>query len=441
MSRRTLLAAGAAGAAAASLTGCAATADTGPDLAAAAVVPKGPATVRWWAARVARKDGGDLRPLLVREFNKKYPHITVRMIGAPAQTDTARAALATQIASGSPSPDVFMGDSVWPAQFAYNSMALPLRSLVGEDYWRRYPGPHVEALSYEGEVYAFPLYQDQPYLFYRKDLLRKHGLPVPRHWEELADSAAKVQRAGDADYGFVWQGSVYEGLTCNITELVADAGGSILTEDGKGITFDGPAGERALTYLRDLVARGITPKSVTTFIEQDSLDAFTSGRSVFLRNWSYAWGVANNPESSAVAGKIGCVVRPGFEGERGGQGCLGGWCNYVNPHSRNLGAAVAFARFLSDEGGQMVLAREAAVLPPLDEALQSRHVRDSDNPAFSEAHRVRLVARPVHSPHYPAVSKAVYTRANQVISGGSSVRTALASARRDLRAALKGEAL
>ena len=443
MSRRTLLAAGAAGAAAAGpLAGCAGPATPrGPDLAAAAVVPRRPTTIRWWAGRVARKDGGDLRPSLIRAFNRAYPHIRVQLIGAPANTDTARSALATQVASGSPSPDVFMGDSAWPAQFAYNSMALPLSSVFGPDHWQRYPNALVEALSFQGDVYAFPLYLDQPYLYYRKDLLRKNGLPVPGSWEELAVTAAKVQRAGDADYGFVWQGSVYEGLTCNVAELVADAGGSILTPDGKGVTFDSAAGERAVSYLRDLVARGVTPSSVATFIEQDSLDAFTSGRSVFLRNWSYAWGVSNNPESSAVAGKVGVTLRPGFDGGPSGQGCLGGWCNFINPHSRQLGAAVAFARFIAEEGGQMVLAREAAVLPPLRSALESRYVRGSDNPAFAQAHRVRLVSRPIHSPQYPMVSKAVYTQVNRAVSGSATVRGALAAAREDLQAALDGEAL
>ncbi|MFI9029617.1 extracellular solute-binding protein [Streptomyces sp. NPDC053560] len=365
----------------------------------------------------------------------------MRLIAAPPTTDVARAALTTQVASGSPSPDVYMGDLAWPAQFAENSLALALDPLLPKGYWQRYPEELVRALTYQGQVYAFPLYLDEAFLYYRKDLLHKHGLRPPGSWEELATTATKIQRAGDADFGFVWQGTVYEGLTANVAELVADAGGSILSPDARKVTFDGPAGVRALSYLRELITRGVTPSSVTTFVEQDSLDAFTSGRSVFLRNWLYAWGVADNPASSEVAGKIGVMRRPGFEGGTGGRSCLGGWCNYLNPHSRNLGAALAFARFLAEEEGQSILAREAAVLPPLLSQLHGKAVARSANPAFALARDVRLVARPTRTPEYPMVSKAVFTPVNEVLSGGTSVRQALARARGDLQAALRGEAL
>ncbi|MFI8995281.1 extracellular solute-binding protein [Streptomyces sp. NPDC053542] len=442
LSRRSLLRTTTGAAASlAAVAGCGRAVARGPDLSGAAGIPRGPVTIRWWAGRVAARDGSDLRPALVRAFRRKYRNITVQLIAAPPTTDVARATLTTQVTSGSPSPDVYMGDIAWPAQFAYNSLAVPLDPLLPKGYWQRYPEELVRALTYQGSVYAFPLYLDEAFLYYRKDLLHKHGLRPPGSWEELASSAAKIQRAGDADLGFVWQGTVYEGLTANVAELVADAGGSILSPDARTVTFDSPAGVRAVSYLRELIARGVTPSSVTTFVEQDSLDAFTSGRSVFLRNWLYAWGVADNPASSRVAGKIGVMRRPGFEGGTGGRSCLGGWCNYLNPHSRHLGAALAFARFLAEEEGQSILAREAAVLPPLLSQLHGKAVARSSNPAFALARDVRLVARPTRTPEYPMVSKAVFTRVNEVLSGGTSVPRALARARGDLRAALRGEAL
>src|SRR5690606_23172191 len=121
----------------------------------------------------------------------------------------------------------------------HNAMALPLRTLVPDGYWQRYPEAVRRSLSYNGDVYAFPLYADQPYLFYRADLLDRHGLPVPETWEELDHAARTVMRAGDAPYGLLLQGAVFEGLTCNVAEFVADAGGSILSENGDRATFGG----------------------------------------------------------------------------------------------------------------------------------------------------------------------------------------------------------
>lgn len=291
--RRTLSSLGiAAGTAAAAplVSACSRASATPPDPAEAQQAPRGKTTIDWWYSSVAAKDGGDLAPRLISAFRKRYPQISVNIIKAPASTDTQRSALSTQLAAGSASPDVYQGDITWAAQFGAASFALPVESLLDEEEWQRYPKALLTSLGYQGHRYAFPLYQDQPYLYYRRDLLHKHGLRVPRTWEELMRTAQRVQRAGDIKHGFVWQGSVYEGMTCNVTEILADAGGQALSADGSRATFAGPAAEQALGLMRDLVTSRVSPSAVSTFIEQNTIDDFSAGRSLFLRNWPYAWG-------------------------------------------------------------------------------------------------------------------------------------------------------
>src|SRR5690606_11028854 len=154
----------------------------------------------------------------------------------------------------------------------------------------------------------------------------------------------------DVSVGLALQGAVYEGLTCNVADFVADAGGSILDPTGTRVTFGGAAGRRALEFLAEAVRRGVVPPATATFREQDTADAFTDGQAAFMRNWAYVWDVVNAPDSP-VRGRVGVVPRPGFADAPdggAGHGCLGGWCNFVNPHSPNLGAAVAFARFCAE---------------------------------------------------------------------------------------------
>ena len=52
---------------------------------------------------------------------------------------------------------------------------------------------------------------------------------------ELADTAAKLQRAGDVRYGYVAQWANYEGLTVNWTELSAAAGGHSVSDGAAAI--------------------------------------------------------------------------------------------------------------------------------------------------------------------------------------------------------------
>ncbi|WP_407548082.1 ABC transporter substrate-binding protein [Streptomyces sp. Pv4-95] len=439
LSRRSLLAGSLGGVTAAALTACGSEV-TDPVAGQSAAVPTEPTTITWWCHRLTDRRNGELAPLLIAAFERRHPQIRVRLLKAPSDTDTNRATLTTQIASGSPSPDVFLGDVVWPGQFAYNSLALPLDPYVPQGHWKKYPKPLIDACSAEGGVYALPFFIDESFLYYRKDLLAKHGLRVPRSWEELAHTAAKVRRAGDVGHGFVWQGSVYEGMTVNFTEFLADAGGSVVGPDGSTVTVGGSAGTQALSFMRELVASKVSPSAVTTYIEQDTLDAFISGRSLFLRNWAYAWG-ASNAEGTKTAGRVGVVPRPGFEGREGsGRSGLGGWSVFVNPHTRELGGALAFARFLSEEG-QQVLLRESSYIPALTSALNSRTARQLGSPVLDNARTLELVARPSGTQYYPKVSKALYTGANSAVGGSASVRESLSAMESEVRAALKGAVL
>ncbi|MGX1757435.1 hypothetical protein ACWIG5_11075 [Streptomyces lydicus] len=74
------------------------------------------------------------------------------------------------------------------------------------------------------------------------------------------------------------------------------------------VALGGPGAERAFAMMREFTGTGVTPPAVGTYVEADSQDAFTAGRGVFLRNWSYAWGNAADRSASKAAG------RPGWAG-------------------------------------------------------------------------------------------------------------------------------
>ena len=152
-------------------------------------------------------------------------------MSAPTNTDTNRATLATEISGGSATPDVFMGDVIWPAQFGAHQLAVPLSDYLPASYWAQFAPGLVAGASYKGQVYGSPLFEDQGFMYYRKDLLAKEHLSPPTTWEQLESEAAQLQKAGLVKYGFVWQGASYEGLTCNFMEYLASAGGTATNSD------------------------------------------------------------------------------------------------------------------------------------------------------------------------------------------------------------------
>ena len=236
--------------------------------------------------------------MLISAFEKQYPNIKVSLISAPTDTDTNRATLATQISGGSSTPDVFMGDVIWPAQFGAHQLAVPLSDYLPASYWTRFAPGLVGGASYKGKVYGSPLFEDQGFMYYRKDLLAKEracrrprpgssSRPTPRPWPH----------AGKVKYGFVWQGDSYEGLTCNFMEYLASAGGTATNSAYTQATLNSAAATKAVTFMRSLITSGASPAAVTTFQEPQAMNTFGAGNAAFLRNWDYAYSAATTPSS------------------------------------------------------------------------------------------------------------------------------------------------
>src|SRR6202453_439016 len=159
-------------------------------------------SIVWSASPLSGTGANDARTVLINAFEKQYPNIHVTLVSASTDTDTNRATLATQIAGGS-GPDVFMGDVIWPAQFGAHQLAVPLSQYLPASYWSKFAPGLVQGATYKGAVYGSPLFEDQGFLYYRKDLLAKEHLPVPTTWEQVEADAKAVLAKGQTKYGFV----------------------------------------------------------------------------------------------------------------------------------------------------------------------------------------------------------------------------------------------
>ena len=323
-------------------------------------------SIVWSASPITTNSHGDTRTMLITAFNKLYPNIHVTLVSAPTNTDTNRATLATEISGGSATPDVFMGDVIWPAQFGAHQLAVPLSDYLPASYWAQFAPGLVAGASYKGKVYGSPLFEDQGFMYYRKDLLAKEGLSPPTTWEQLESEAkTQLQKARLVKYGFVWQGASYEGLTCNFMEYLASAGGTATNSDYTTATLDSPAAIKAVTFMRSLVTTGVTPAAITTFQEPQAMNTFQTGHSAFLRNWDYAYSAAISPATGKLtASQVGVEPMPAFAGQpTPGYSNIGGWNMYINPHSKNITADLTFIKFLASPTAQTILATDYGEIP------------------------------------------------------------------------------
>ena len=394
-------------------------------------------TVNWWASPI-NTSGKDVRQVLISDFEAKYPNIHVTLTSAPTSTDTNRATLATDISGGSATPDVFMGDVIWPAQFGAHQLAVPLSTYLPASYWNQFAPGLVQGATYKGQIYGSPLFEDQGFLYYRKDLLAKEHLPVPTTWEQLLSESQTLQKAGLVKYGYVFQGASYEGLTCNYMEYLADASGSATNSGYTTATLDSAAAVKATTFMRSLITSGVTPATVTTFQEPQAMAIFQTGDAAFLRNWDYAYSASISPAAGGklTASQVGVEPMPTFAGSpTPGFSNIGGWNLYINPHSKNIAADLTFIKFLASPTAQNILAADYGEIPTTI-AVRDAPSTASLNPVFAIVSKTKLVPRPAGTPNYPALSTAIYTNVNAALAGSTSPSSAMSAAESQANTAL-----
>ncbi|HHL40848.1 MAG TPA: ABC transporter substrate-binding protein [Deltaproteobacteria bacterium] len=338
-------------------------------------------------------------------FERENPGVRVVREIAPHSSTVYHDLLAQKLKNRDPSVDVFLMDVVWPHEFASAGWALRLDEFFTPDRRAPFFEAAVEADTYRGGIYGVPLYISGGLLYYRKDLLRRYGFEPPRTWPELVRQAEAI-RAGEKDpdlYGYSAQFKQYEGLVCNMQEIIL-SGGARLFDAASGRTFlSAPRAVEAVRFARDELVGRAAPRGVLAYQEPESLDLFIQGGAVFHRNWPYAWEAANNPARSKVAGKVGVAPLPAFE-DGGAVAALGGWHMAVSSFSRNVELAWRFVEFMTGERMQKFFALRAGV-PPARRSLYADPEVLERNPHFAALREVFENASPrPRTPYYTALS-------------------------------------
>jgi multiple sugar transport system substrate-binding protein len=275
-------------------------------------------------------------------------------------------------------------------------------------------------VHYGGKYWGVPETSDAAFIYY------KSGSP-PATWQQVY---ADAKKSG----GFVYQGAPYEGLTCNYLELAFAAGGTVLSADGKKSTINSPENIKALKLMVDGIKTGAAPKSVTTYMEPETDQAWTSGRYGLMRNWTYAFA-ADNKAPSKVAGKYKVAPLPSFEGG-GKAGILGGHNSVISVYTKNPGLALKFADFYASPAFQKDLLlkySQAAIIPDTysDSGVKKAIPYAAELlQALSQAK-----ARPV-SPVYPQISQAIFKNVNSALAGRLTPEAALKKADTSINSAL-----
>lgn len=352
----------------------------------------------------------------------------VEVVSTP-NDGSERLALYQQVLSaGSDKIDVFQIDVVWPGLLANHLADL-------KPFTKGAEKEHFESLivnnTVKDKLVAMPWFTNAGLLFYRKDLLDKHGQKVPVTWDELAAAATKVQAAERAAgnermWGYVWQGRAYEGLTCDALEWVSSFGGGTVVDTAGKVTVDNPAAARALETAAGWVGT-ISPKAVLNYGEEEARGVFQAGNAVFMRNWPYAWSLGQGADSP-VKGRIGVTVLPKGGADGRHAAALGGELLAVSKYSKNAALAADLVMYMTSREVQKERALKASYNPTIGALYKDTEILAA-NPFMGSLYSTftSAVGRPatVTGARYNQVSNEFWNAAHDVLSGRAKAPEAL----------------
>jgi predicted ATPase/ABC-type glycerol-3-phosphate transport system substrate-binding protein/DNA-binding SARP family transcriptional activator len=295
-----------------------------------------------------------------------------------------------------------------------------------------------DACCVDGRLLAIPKDVDFGLLYYRSDLLDKHGITAPpATWDELERMAAVIQAgeraAGRRNFwGFIWPGQKPEGLTCTALEWQhSEGGGCIIERDGR-VSIANERAAAALTRAARWVGT-ISPANFGDMTETDAIRTWENGDAAFMRLWTGYLAVRLRGAMKSATSF--CILPRGAVRHAA---TLGGWPLVVHKSFRQRSEAFELLKAIGAPDVQRLRASQVDGSPPAILALYHDSSILAVHPFLHDVHKMiaggGLAVRPC------AVAGTLYTRVaalyaetvTSVLSGQVDAAPALADLKRQL---------
>jgi multiple sugar transport system substrate-binding protein len=241
--------------------------------------------------------------------------------------------------------DVILIDVIWPAEFGSKKIAADVSSRWPSSWKQDMLGGAVATPQYDGAFYGVPWILDTKYLFANKKHLQQAKVDPASlaTWDGVLQAAKAIKSAGVTKYPLVWSWQQAEALICDYAQLLGAFGGTFLDDSGKP-AFNQEGGVAALEWMRQSIVDGLTNPASTQSLEEDVRRVFSAGQASLALNWTYMYGLANDPKESQVGGDVSVFRTPA--GPQGQPGVNGSMALALAAGSKNQDAGWTFIKYL-----------------------------------------------------------------------------------------------
>lgn len=230
----------------------------------------------------------------------------------------------------------------------------------------------IQAGRYENRLYWLPVRSDIGLLYYRKDWLTQIGVTPPETFAELEEISQTLQEEKITNWGYLWQGEEYEGLSAVFVEILQGYGGFWLDVSQEKVGLDRTEAINAVKFLQGTLG-GISPPQVREYTEDDAIANFLAGNAAFLRHWPAGLEKING---SPLGDNIGLQPMTLHQPQTQGGACKGSWGFSIAKNSRHTEAAWEAISYLSSEEGQRRFIVETGFIPSRTAILQDPDLQE-----------------------------------------------------------------
>lgn len=290
---------------------------------------------------------------------EKLSGITVKVDAYAEQQMRQR--LVTVMNAKSDEIDLFMSlPSREGQQFAkagwYADLNAFIKGAVAKDYdFADLSAGMVADATYDGKIGGLPLNIEGPVLYYRKDVLQRCGVALPKSLAELDAAAARLKSCDAAITPFVSRG-LKPAAPFTFSVFLHNHGGSYM-KDRKSQLCSAP-GQAALGEYTKLL-KDYGPPGVVNYSFPQISSLYREGRAAMAFESSNE--LHNVMDGGARLNDTGIVPLPAGPG--GSHPTVIGWTLSVSAHSRHQEAAWYFLQWATSRATQEKLALEG-IAPP-----------------------------------------------------------------------------
>lgn len=319
--------------------------------------------------------------------------------------------------------DVVLIDVIWPAEFGSKHIVADVTSRWPSSWEQQMLGGAVATALYDDTYYGVPWILDTKYLFFNAAHLRQAKVDPGQldTWDGVMAAARSLKSTGVVKYPLIWSWQQAEALICDYTQLLGAFGGTFLDDTGQP-AFNKGGGVQALEFMRQTLVDGLSNPTSTQSLEEDVRRVFSSGQASVALNWTYMYGLADDPKESRIAGDVEVLQTP--RGPVGRPGVNGSMALALAAGSQNQDAAWKFIEYLTSQDVQDKYALSS--LPVWRSSYDDPAVVKTNPAVVPQAKKqlADLILRP-QVENYNAMSLALQSEIQSALLGDKSPQQAL----------------